>query len=106
MTPAQPYHGLRVALSTSCPPLPHQVKSVDSSNFSQHPSSSGLPSYGYLTVTASLDESATLHGRSDGGQSSGYRSSYDAQYRVVQAEDGSWRVAQVTVLEESRDTAS
>ncbi|MEW5317260.1 MAG: hypothetical protein WDW38_008572 [Sanguina aurantia] len=83
-----------------------QVKSVDSSNFSQHPASSGLPSYGYLTVTASLDESATLHGRSDGGQSSGYRSSYDAQYRVVQAEDGSWRVAQVTVLEESRDTAS
>ncbi|KAF5834804.1 hypothetical protein DUNSADRAFT_8388 [Dunaliella salina] len=52
-----------------------------------------------VTVLASLDESASLCGM-DGQQADGYRSSYDAQYRMVQGKDGLWRVASVEVLGE------
>lgn len=40
-----------------------------------------------VTVTASLDESASLCGM-DGREADGYRSSYDAQYTVVQVRGG------------------
>eukprot|EP00798_Chlamydomonas_sp_ICE-L_P014103 gene14103-20060_t len=52
---------------------------------------------GHVNVVAELDESAALYGV-DGRQEDGYRSSYDAQYKIVKSKDGSWRISQVTVL--------
>lgn len=67
-----------------------QVTSVDTSGLSK--------SGGAAIVVASLEESAQLYDR-DGQQADSYsRSTYEAQYSMVQLRDGSWRLSKVVVL--------
>eukprot|EP00195_Chlamydomonas_chlamydogama_P009511 CAMPEP_0202892288 /NCGR_PEP_ID=MMETSP1392-20130828/2032_1 /ASSEMBLY_ACC=CAM_ASM_000868 /TAXON_ID=225041 /ORGANISM="Chlamydomonas chlamydogama, Strain SAG 11-48b" /LENGTH=766 /DNA_ID=CAMNT_0049576185 /DNA_START=50 /DNA_END=2350 /DNA_ORIENTATION=+ len=52
---------------------------------------------GFVTVTASLDESASLYGL-DGRHADGYRSTYDAKYQISRHKDRTWRISKITVV--------
>jgi hypothetical protein len=73
------------------------------------PSSKASGDKGPVVVSATFDESASLHGR-DGRAADSYRSTYEARYHMVKVKDqgarggSGWKIAKIVILGESSDT--
>ncbi|GAX79734.1 hypothetical protein CEUSTIGMA_g7175.t1 [Chlamydomonas eustigma] len=64
---------------------------------------------GPVIVSATFDESASMHGR-DGKAADSYRSSYEARYHMVKVKElgakggAGWKIAKIVILGENSDT--